>query len=78
MEILQAVWVFTFTATLLLDVDGGLVAGIAGSISAIVGRSIFSHSSILAPLPEGAAIVETAVYPMVIINTQEDMKLYNS
>ena len=66
----------TFIGTVLLDVDGGLVTGIVATISAIVGRSILSHSSVLAPLPDGLAVVETEVY-QTVFNWQPKITTYN-
>ena len=50
----------------MLDEELGFIVAIAASVSAIVFRSMFSHSSILAVLPDGSGVVESAVYLKVL------------
>lgn len=50
---------------MLLDEELGFIVAIVASISAIVFRSMFSHSAILAILPDDSGVVESAVYSKV-------------
>ena len=61
----QIVWVFTCVATIILDVDLGLIAGFGASLLSIVVRAICSHTATLGVMPTSGEILETSVYPMV-------------
>ena len=71
----------TFVASVVLDVEYGLLVGFGAVAMAIIIRSIFSHSHILGTVKNGiensqfrgdkynyTCFVEKAIYPKVLIN----------
>jgi len=68
------VWVISFLATVLIDIDIGLAFGAIASISVLVYRGHRPHVAILGRLPESELYVDTSVYPTAV--EEPGMKIF--